>query len=84
MSAWWPLVAFVAGWAACWYLSRFLLKNVLRRGDSLTAEVLSGLPQEKLLRVYATVEKELAKRRAPAQPSQQRGETHDGGSSSAS
>lgn len=60
----WYLVAFIAGWASCWYLSRFLLKNVLRRHDSMTQEVLSGLPQEKLLRVWEITDRELTLRRA--------------------
>lgn len=59
----WYAVTFVAGWASCWYLSKFLLKNVLRRPSSLTVEVLSGLPQERLLNVSRIVDEELTKRR---------------------
>lgn len=60
----WYIAAFTAGWAACWYTSRLLLRHVLRRKDSLTAEVLSGLPQEKLLRVWEITDRELTLRRA--------------------
>ena len=71
MSGWWVLVAFAAGWLTCWYFSRFIVRYALRRGDSLTVDVLSGLPQDKLLKVSSAVETELAKRRA--QPSAEDG-----------
>ena len=61
----WYLVAYIAGWASCWYLSKYLLKHVLRRQDGLTTEVLSGLPQEKLLRVWEITDRELTVRRTP-------------------
>lgn len=57
------LVAFIAGWAACWYLSSFLMKKVLRRGDSMMMDTLAGLRQESLVRVYQAAWAELEKRR---------------------
>lgn len=60
----WYFAAFVAGWASCWYFGRFVLRHVLRRKDSFTAEVLSGLPQEKLLRIWEITDRELTLRRA--------------------
>ena len=64
MSAWWLLLAFALGWTACWKLSSFLLRKVLRRGNSLMVDSLSGLPQDSLLKVSAAVDAELTKRRA--------------------
>jgi hypothetical protein len=65
MSAWWLIVAFLAGWFACWYLSKFLLGRVLRHpAGSISSEVIAGLKQENLLKFRDAVESELAKRRS--------------------
>lgn len=64
MSTWVLLIlAFLGGWATCWYLSRFLLKRVLRRDDSMVVDVIQGLPQKSLISVYRAVEDELDRRK---------------------
>lgn len=65
MSALWIILAYIAGWGTCWYFSRFLLRHVLRREPSLTADILAGLPQDRLLSVWEATDRELTKRRAP-------------------
>ena len=64
MSALWLILAFVAGWIACWKLSSFLLKHILRKGNALMVDSLSGLPHDSLLKVQDAVNVELAKRRS--------------------
>ena len=64
MSTWvWLILAFLGGWATCWYLSRFLLKRVLRRDNSMVVDVVQGLPQKSLISVYRAVEDELDRRK---------------------
>ena len=38
----WVVVAFLAGWLSCWYLSSFLIKRVLRKGDSMMTDASKG------------------------------------------
>ena len=46
------VVAFMAGWLSCWYLSGFLIERVLRKSDSLMTDAVKGLPQTSHVRVY--------------------------------
>lgn len=63
MSSLWLIAAFLAGWFACWKSMSFILVTVLRRGNKLMVDSISGLSQDALLKVSAAVDAELAKRR---------------------
>ena len=59
----WFVIAFVLGWMACWYLSSFLIKRVLRKGDSMMTDALKGLPQTSLVRIYKAASAEIEARK---------------------
>lgn len=59
----WVVVSFMAGWLACWHLSSFLIKRVLRRPDSLMTDAIKGLPQTSLVRIYKAVGAEIDHRK---------------------
>jgi len=63
MSAWWLVAAFVIGWMSCWWFGKYLLSLSFKKGGPIMEEALASLKQESLLKVQATVEAELAKRR---------------------
>jgi hypothetical protein len=58
------VLAFVLGWLACWYLSSFLVKRVLRKGDAMMTDALKGLPQTSLVRIYKAAGAEIEHRKA--------------------
>lgn len=64
----WFVIAFVLGWLACWYLSSFLMKRVLRRQDSMMSDALKNLPQISLVRVYKAAGEEIEARKRGIEP----------------
>lgn len=63
MSALWFIVAFLLG-ALFWYWAgSFMVKRVLRRNDTFTDDILSGLPQKSLISVYRKSEAEIERRK---------------------
>lgn len=63
MSWLWLIAAFAVGWVACWKLSNFFLRHVLRTESTLMDDAVRGLRHETLLRLETIVDDELAKRR---------------------
>jgi len=63
MSGWWLVVAFLAG-ALVWHkVGYWLLHRTFKRGDTLTTEILEGLPQKSLVKVYEKTLAEIERRK---------------------
>lgn len=63
MSWIWIIFAFIAGWFFCWWFGGFILRHTLAGAGPTMKKAVSGLPQDSLLKVYATAADEIEKRK---------------------
>lgn len=64
MSWFWLIVAFGAGWLACWKLSYWLMKKVFHRESRMLVSVIKGLGPDSFARLRKDVEAEATRRNA--------------------
>jgi hypothetical protein len=60
---WYLAAGFVVGWLACWYLGAKVARHVFRRPESeVVIQIVSTMPQERLLNMRDLVLEEVRKR----------------------
>lgn len=64
-ASWWAaLLFFVLGWTACWRLSQYVLRYVLRNPHSTTKKAVEGMSQKNLVAFHQIAGDEIERRKA--------------------